>query len=678
MLGPPSGWENWFWTVGLSGAVIVAGGAVIRLFHERRALRVVPEVLSTELRELLLEQARRHGWSALRRDLIVLPDGFEDLELAPRLSLVSGHRSLHRCDRLDHEEVSNDVVKAFKASSQLLIVGEPGSGKTVLAYMIAEYLDGVHTDSPDNEPIPVVLNLATWNNAATAEEWIVARLCDPVNGFGFPSPTLARQLVTEAKLALILDGLDEVADSNRSTVLTALNNYLEQVGSKRLVVITCRSADYEQMMADHPDQQLALMTARETQPLANTVIARILSLMAKGNSVTPANSNWDTIATAIGTGQGEHELASVFANPLMLALAAETNPDPSSLIATDNGKQPSIEQIRLNLCKAKVDTALKTISPSTKTWLITVATALKQHNQVSFHTQSLTPPQLFNGLVVGLIFGLSIALIVALAVALALGVIVGVTVGAIAGVIVGLIVGFCTKRFGVCSRPTHRRFIVSPPKVANRLIVGLSFGVTGGLIYGVILGLVLGASIGLGSGLRTGVPFGLASGLVYGLTLGLAYGLRSDVTIGDDVEPRDMYRLSLRSYLITIRQWTLVFGLILGLTIGMINGLTSGLGVGLAVGLIGGLAGGLAVGLAVGLTGGLDGGGGFVVLQWLKRRELRKAIGLQDEPVEALMSMCDAERRLLRRAGGGVQFRHDLLREAVADLDDGSYQLKLY
>jgi hypothetical protein len=73
------------------------------------------------------------------------------------------------------------------------------------------------------------------------------------------------------------------------------------------------------------------------------------------------------------------------------------------------------------------------------------------------------------------------------------------------------------------------------------------------------------------------------------------------------------------------------------------------------------------LGVVVGLVVGLRDGGAFVLLQWLRRRRLRRA-GVMPPDLTATMDWA-VDRRLIRRIGGGFQFRHALLRDALVDLD---------
>ena len=76
---------------------------------------------------------------------------------------------------------------------------------------------------------------------------------------------------------------------------------------------------------------------------------------------------------------------------------------------------------------------------------------------------------------------------------------------------------------------------------------------------------------------------------------------------------------------------------------------------------------GLAVGLVLGLVLGLRVGGWYLLLQYLARRRAAQQDLLPRHPIDFLEDACRVG--LMRRVGGGYQFRHreileDLVREA--------------
>ena len=140
--GPQSWWSR--------GAWIVAGIIVyfLYLWWQARsqagsldAIKKRVSHLEPELRKQV--QARSYG---TRRNLIEAPLRELDLDITPRLGWVRDPRLIEP-EPVSKEIPGDDIVAAFESSKRrLLIVGEPGSGKSMAAYSLIEQ------ESPLREP----------------------------------------------------------------------------------------------------------------------------------------------------------------------------------------------------------------------------------------------------------------------------------------------------------------------------------------------------------------------------------------------------------------------------------------------------------------------------------------------------------------------------------------------
>lgn len=142
------------------------------------------------------------------------------------------------------------ILEVYRQEQEeLLLLGEPGSGKTTLLLEVAEALLQEAENGP-TLPIPVVFNLSAWRtNHARLDEWLVEQLN---HDYGI-SEKIGKRWVNSGALLLLLDGLDEVAESRRAACVEAINEYrLKYREVLRPMVVCCRTREYDEI----PDLRL--------------------------------------------------------------------------------------------------------------------------------------------------------------------------------------------------------------------------------------------------------------------------------------------------------------------------------------------------------------------------------------------------------------------------------------
>ncbi|MBW4564110.1 MAG: NACHT domain-containing protein [Mojavia pulchra JT2-VF2] len=161
----------------------------------------------------------------------------------------------------DKSIVALDSVKRYQ---KLLIWGSPGAGKTTFLKYLA-----LHSNTEFGKQIvPIFISLK-----AFAEEEDKPNLIDVIRrefNVCFPEPAqFVQELLEQGNCLILLDGLDEIAESESNRIYRNINTFVEQF-SKNRFIMTCRSgaSDYtfehftEVEMADFNENQVLMFVKK--------------------------------------------------------------------------------------------------------------------------------------------------------------------------------------------------------------------------------------------------------------------------------------------------------------------------------------------------------------------------------------------------------------------------------
>ncbi len=462
-----------------------------------------------------------------------------------------------------------DLFDQLGTGRTLLLLGEPGAGKTITLLQLAREL--LTRAEQDTEALmPVVFNLSSWGSKSLSiADWLVAEL---TTKYQVPK-AIAQPWIREQQLLLLLDGLDEVRAEQREACVAALNQFQQTYGTE--MVVCSRIKDYEAL-----SQRLVVQQAIYVRSLQPAQIDRYLNDL---------NGNLRGLRQLLATDASLQELAR---SPLMLnimVLAYEG-------IAPEDFPQMSAEAHRQRLFDVYIDRMLKRrgvavqYSPTqTIRWLSWLAQQLVQSSQTIFLIEWLdrswlqTPRQrwlyiVLSSLIVGLAFGVAIAF----------------SIGSkqdwrVVGLIVWASYSFANIAGTWVIMAIERRPPSARQVFLQRLTCSVWDGLVTGLLFGLVAGLAKTSQIGWIVALLTGLLVGFMDWWVGGV-IGMSF-----------LKPVEALRwswLNVKKYLL--------FSIIGSAPLGFLLGLTGVLGRSWVEGLLLILLADLVFGLLVGLRAGAE------------------------------------------------------------------------
>ncbi|SDW15253.1 NACHT domain-containing protein [Saccharopolyspora shandongensis] len=160
----------------------------------------------------------------------------------------------------------------------MLILGDPGAGKTTLLLELARALiERARQDA--EQPIPVLVDLSGWPGTDDKESGpndFVQWLRDELRRRYTIPHAVTEAWLAAGKLALLLDGLDEVASEHREECVRELNSLPQKVFVPQIAVCS-RLGEYDRL-----PERLSLHGAVRIQPLTRDRLAEYFEGTGRG------------------------------------------------------------------------------------------------------------------------------------------------------------------------------------------------------------------------------------------------------------------------------------------------------------------------------------------------------------------------------------------------------------
>lgn len=151
------------------------------------------------------------------------------------------HYERHKTEDEPHQsntpsEHQTDLLTAFAEHQWLVLLGEPGMGKTFSLWRIAAE-HASHALSDPRKPIPVIVPLNEWIDSGQTLDAFILEQMQSLAPFHEP-------LCRNRRLLPLLDALNEIPVDQRDTKLPQVKDWIKRRQDYPSLLLTCRLRDY--------------------------------------------------------------------------------------------------------------------------------------------------------------------------------------------------------------------------------------------------------------------------------------------------------------------------------------------------------------------------------------------------------------------------------------------------
>ncbi|MBB2949064.1 tetratricopeptide (TPR) repeat protein [Actinoplanes lutulentus] len=279
------------------------------------------------------------------------------------------------------------IVTRFRdlPNRQMVILGDPGAGKSVLAMLLAL---GMLEKPEDGQPVPVLIAVNEWRaRSASLEGFLARRLADAYRKVladaGDPDRA-ARWLFEHRRILPVLDGLDELPAGERGEAVRQLEAY--GLHGHQLVV-TSRAAEYEDAVRSG-GTILTSAAVVEIEPVEAPMAMAYLSYPEMRRAL------WEPVFEKMRS-DPDAPVSRTLTSPLMIALARSAyraDPhQPSELLGFTRQEAVSRRLMDVFVTAAYEEPKGGELPAKARRWLSTIAYHLYERGTRDLHWLEIQP-----------------------------------------------------------------------------------------------------------------------------------------------------------------------------------------------------------------------------------------------------------------------------------------------
>ncbi|MFK7923392.1 MAG: CHAT domain-containing protein [Bacteroidia bacterium] len=238
-----------------------------RLEPPDRETHKILNTLASKVRQFWIE-------GKLEQDITLKPPIELDKKLLPKAVKNDWEGVINVPNQEEESVPAGKVLMTLfdEKERSLLILGEPGYGKTISLLVLAQ--DLIRRFEQDaSQPIPIVLFLSTWSDSKLSMmDWAIREINQK---YKIPEEQ-SENLLDEGRIILMLDGLDEVVPNQREACVKAINDlYAKQTEQgQKMGLAVCSRYDAYSRLAERFNFEGAVLLQPLSEAQINTYLLK--------------------------------------------------------------------------------------------------------------------------------------------------------------------------------------------------------------------------------------------------------------------------------------------------------------------------------------------------------------------------------------------------------------------